>query len=394
MSKNTNFTADKEITAEACAWVAQLESGNLTAADLSALREWMGRSPQHASEIKAIAALSGELSVLTELTENINEAIAADNALRRPAWKKLATSRGALVGAVACCFALVFGALIYANNFTAYEQPQIYATNIGEYNEFTLRDGSTVKLNTASQVEVAYTDDMRRIRLIEGEAFFDVAHNPDRPFVVYSGEMQAQAIGTSFVVRLRDMVTELSVVDGVVAFSKVALSDAGQNEGGLSDMSGSARKIGAAGRSGFDQVSEAGEGLRRVLVQAGQTLLSTNLDDAASAEVVSPIDVDARAIQRKLSWTEGLFDFSDTPLEEVVAEINRHNSVVVEIADPELKQLRFGGMFRTGDLDSLLDALTRLDVDVLRSQEAGNDETAIIILKKSDLALEQVEAAN
>ena len=336
--------------------MAQLETGHLSASDIAALREWMARSPQHAREIKEIAAHSGDLSLLTDMAEPMAAAIGSG--LRRPAWPLRAPRLAFSFGAVAVmAFALVLS--VMAINPTSTD-PAIYKTAIGEIQSIELADGTIVKLNTASQIEIDFTKKQRRVRLVSGEALFDVAHNPTRPFKVYAGETVSEAIGTSFVVRLRDAVTELAVVEGVVAFSKLAQS-----------------ALPEANEATPEAVTSATE--PRVIVKAGNVLTSKQIRDVEIANAIVELPViETREIQRKLSWTEGLFDFSQTPLDEVVAEITRHHDVSIEIVDPDLRALKFGGMFRTGDVDSLLEALEDLGLVV---EYASND---VILLHKAE----------
>lgn len=363
---NTRSTIDtnSEIVSEACAWIAQLESGDLSAADFAALREWMGRSPAHAREIRNIANLSGQLAVLTELAPALEVSAGVGHSLRKQ-------SKGRRIFAPAFATAItlliVSGVVISALLFNADATPKIYKTAVGEYQTITLADGTDVSLNTFSQIEVDFNDDERRVRLVNGEALFEVASNPKRPFVVYSDTAVAEAVGTSFVVRLREAVTELAVVEGVVAFSKLP-----------SSIETSAKRGSSASP---EENTPARATAERVIVKAGQALTSTALTSIATAASAQDIPVlTERDLQRKLSWTDGFLDFSETPLEDVIEELTRHNPVSIEIADPDLKQLKFGGIFRTGDVEQLLGALEGLGVVVdrqgdnqyqLRTADAG-----------------------
>ena len=149
-------------------------------------------------------------------------------------------------------------------------------------------------------------------------------------------------------VRLRNAITELAVVEGVVAFSSIT-----------SPIEQTSITLAPA-----DQPSPA-TNPASVVVTAGQTITSDeilSLDGGRAASALSSLT--EREIQRKLSWTEGFLEFSQTPLEQVIAELTRHNDVTIEIADPSLKDLKFGGIFRTGDVEELLDALSNLGVAV------------------------------
>ncbi|MBB5518686.1 FecR family protein [Amphiplicatus metriothermophilus] len=360
MVERPKLTADSEITAEACAWVAQIESGDLSSADLLALREWINRSPAHTREIRAVAALSGQLSILTDMAEVHDAAAAMSSRLRRPAWRRGGAALAALGLWIAVAAGLVAMLLLRG---PVPPEPTIYATGVGEYRTVALEDGSVVKLNTDSRVEVDYQETRRRIRLVNGEALFEVASDPDRPFVVFSGDAAAEAVGTAFAVRLREGAAELAVIEGAVAFYKVFAAPA--KALGTDRATPSAEKP--------DRARAA------VIVRAGQTLLSSALpDDAGAPAPAAPLAVSPRELQRRLSWTEGLFDFSETPLEEVVAEIARHNRVRIEFADDELRSVKFGGIFRTGDLDALLEALERMGIEVEQPDEGR------IILRKAD----------
>lgn len=360
-SINVGINAGSDITAEACAWIAQLESGDLSGADLAALREWISRSPAHKQELREVAAFSGQLSIFTELAEPLAVAAGRNSVLRRPAWRRIFGAPAMAAGVTAFAVAIAVIAFLPFNS----PSPSIYRTAVGEYQALELTDGTTVQLNTDSQIEVDYRESERRVRLIYGEVLFDVTSNPSRPFVVYSNAAVAEAVGTSFVVRLRNSVTELAVVEGVVAFSRLA--------GTLQEPSLDVQTDQAPGAAKQTDIAPP-----RVLVRAGQTLSSSAIpDDHKAADAIIPT-ITQRDIQRKLSWTEGLLDFSETPLEEVIAEVTRHNNVSIEIEDPELKKLTFGGMFRTGDVDPLLEALAGLDIEVVRLE---NDR---ILLRKAN----------
>ena len=350
----STIAADSEIVAEACAWIAQVESGDLSASDLAALREWMGRSPAHAREIREVAALSGRLAVLTELAPALEQSAGVGHDLRRP------PRRARLLApafAAAAMLVVAGGMLMSGLFFSADATPEIYKTAVGEYQTIALADGTSVSLNTDSQIEVDFNDDERRVRLINGEALFEVAANPKRPFVVYSDTAVAEAVGTSFVVRLREAVTELAVVEGVVAFSTLPRSTEFPAGRGENDAA--------------DEKSPAGGPVEKVIVKAGQALTSTELTSIAAATSLQDIPVlTERDLQRKLSWTDGFLEFSETPLEDVVEELTRHNPISIEIADPDLKELTFGGIFRTGDVEQLLGALEGLGVVVERQGDS------------------------
>ncbi|WP_292295098.1 FecR/PupR family sigma factor regulator, partial [Marivita sp.] len=74
MNRRTKIGPNRDITGDACAWLAQLETGELTPADRDAFREWMHRNPLHVREIRRLAALSKNLNVLTGMTDSLEQA--------------------------------------------------------------------------------------------------------------------------------------------------------------------------------------------------------------------------------------------------------------------------------------------------------------------------------
>lgn len=344
-----------QIETEACAWFAQLETGDLSPEDLAGFKEWLNRSPRHAMAIREIAALSADLNVLSELNGSLFAAGEARGGTARRTRMRLLPLQAAIAFSLICAIAL----FAYFRVAAPGAVQEFYSTDVGEYQTVALSDGSTMKLNTNTAVEVVYGAKERRVRLSNGEAFFDVAADPSRPFVVLAGAHYARAVGTAFVVRLRDESTDLIVTEGVVEFAKAppSLSAA------LLDR-----------RRTADSTDQADGGAETpVLVEAGYEATSQATNGPAAAVKLSP-----RAQERKLSWTEGLFDFSDTPLSEVVAEIDRHTDIDIEIADTALNDVKFGGVFRVGDLDTLLDSLPSVGVSV----EYVSDKK--VVLRRSD----------
>lgn len=351
MPQHEDIVSSDEILSEACAWVAQIDTGELSSSDIAALREWMGRSPRHAKEVKEIAALSGQLYVLTDMIDPISNVKATDKALRRLRWQgQFPIKFAAALAIPVVAFALFTFSPLWMSEPPATKPFEIaplqYQTMVGEVRNITLEDGSTLMLNTDSEIKVYYEDSERRVYLLKGEALFDVAKNPARPFIVFAGEAVAEAVGTSFSIRLKGLTTELSVVEGIVAFSNL--------EG-----------IMAASPSPSETLTVPSK-VPHVLVEAGQVLVSDDIKIATQnfSDITIP-NVEITEIKRKLSWTEGLFEFSQTPLEEVVVEVNRYNTTKIEIADDRLRELKMGGLFRTGDVDSLLEALRGMGIEII-----------------------------
>jgi len=335
-----------DITAEACGWVAQLETGSMSKEDFVALKEWMGRSPQHLREIHKMAVLSDDMNVLTEMAEPINAAAKANSSVA------LQTTGGLLAGwysvLAVCVLVLCTGiGFLLINSSQGPAEPMIIATGVGGFEEITLADSSVVKLNTDSQIEVNFDEDQRKIRLLKGEAFFEVAHNPKRPFIVYADDKFVKAVGTAFAVRWTDGDLSVTVSEGRVAFAPAVIK---------------------ANPIGGDKIKQAKASNVLTNVSVEQPLFLDSGQKLYLPQHESPTLVAAvteRELMSEMSWQEGILDFSQQPLIEIIDEINRYTHVRIEISDPDLSQLKFGGIFRTGETKALFEALElAFDVEV------------------------------
>ena len=312
------------IRLEAAAWLAQLETGEMDSPDLAALREWMGRSHRHVAEVRRLAELSASMNVMNDFAGPLEEAAAT--------FEPVVRQRSGMMLYPALGVAMLFVAvLILFTQFNQGEPERSLVTRVGEYAEHTLADGSHISLNTDTRLEIAFTAQVREITLLAGEALFTVAKDPDRPFVVNAGSRRITAVGTAFVVRLGDEDVEVSVTEGVVAVSSITIRAA--------------------------DVGPSVDSAEPIQLREKQTLkLRVNENEKALQPDIRPIsDNDLR---HKLAWREGLLYFYRSPLTEVVSEVSRHTGMRISILDPELQQREFDGLFRVGETELLLEALS------------------------------------
>jgi transmembrane sensor len=194
-----------------------------------------------------------------------------------------------------------------------------------------LPDGSVVELNQGAEIEVAYRSAARDVRLLRGEAHFAVAKNPERPFVVTAGGVQARAVGTAFAVKLGSENVELLVTEGRVTVARLAA-------GPVPDQSGNGAPAPAAAP---------------VLVSAGD-LLVVPTSAGASRDPLQVQTLAAAEIEHRLEWREPCLEMSGTPLAEAVAWFNRDARLHLSIDDPELAKLRMSGVFRAGNAEGFV----------------------------------------
>jgi transmembrane sensor len=323
MSDFSHTPDTKIIESEAAAWLAQLDGDNMSVQDLAAFKDWMRRSPRHQLEIRELAEVWGELNTLTDLIEPIAEASSAERKILKQQKNKFLPGWTTVLTACVAVAFIGFSALHMLNTGTEQRQPTLIATSIGQQQTSILPDGSSVILNTNSKIEVDYSASVRKIRLLYGEAVFDVTADKKRPFVVYADNGVVRAVGTIFSVRIDNEAVNVTVSEGVVELSSITQST----------ISEKAPSVAAAG-----------------FIKAGHMAVLEN-----QRTLIAPLSIEK--INAALSWQDGLLTISGEPLEQVVAEISRYTTLKISISDPKIRNMRIGGVFPTGDMDALFEAL-------------------------------------
>lgn len=334
MSNVHEFPDIANIEEQAGAWIIKLDSETpLSSTQRQAFSEWMSRSPAHRDVIKELAQFWGKMNVLTDL------AIPTQLATHQPAGNSWLISFKAPWARAA--YALTITVAIVLGLWTQFaEQNQLaeglYATAVGQQKAITLADGSLVQLNTNSQIRVDFNRENRDIWLLQGEAHFDVAKNPKRPFRVAAGHGRVEAIGTAFGVYLNGNNIDVTVTEGRVELQAIAPI--------YSDTS----------------TTPMIEQKPLVQINAGQGVRLKNRLDNSSVAQASPADIEAtnpEEIAQRLNWRSGFIVFDGTPLNEVVAEVSRYTLIHIELTDPALHSLKIGGQFKVGEMGAMLESL-------------------------------------
>lgn len=297
-------TSDRSRTDEASRWFTQLKRPSVTAQALHDFREWR----RDAANAEAFAHVERTWEAAGSLAERPAMKAAADAALAARPPKAARSSRRLTFVPVAvgmASLAIAAGGTVVGLN---YYEPT-YATDIGDQRLEQLSDGSRVRLNTDTKIRVKLHGAQRRIELLRGEAFFDVAHDATRPFIVETNGAEVRALGTKFEVRRDAGIVRVTLVQGRV------------------------------------EVSQSG--------QAAKATLNPNETLTIGAQgVTAPRPTDATA---ESSWTTGRLTFRGAPLRDAVQEVNRYSrrKIVLSPTDPAAAE-RLSGQFEPGDTETFL----------------------------------------
>jgi transmembrane sensor len=194
--------------------------------------------------------------------------------------------------------------------------------------------------------------------LRQGNAHFQVAKNPARPFVVEAGGMEFRAIGTAFAIQLTSAHVEMLVTEGRVAIERAVEPAASSDPQGAS----------------------APAAARLALVEAGSQAL-VNLAPARADAVPQVTPLSPAELGEKLAWRVPRLELTDTPLAEAIAAINRHSPVPLEIKDEALGKVSISGVLRADNIEPLLRILeSNYSIQVDRS------EPGKVLLRKAEPA--------
>ncbi|MCP5432729.1 MAG: FecR domain-containing protein [Alphaproteobacteria bacterium] len=311
------FPDASAIEMEAARWIARRDSGGMTPDERTAFEAWYARSVQNREAFTRLSETWDAFDVMRAR----GELRATGLGLSR---------RAALVAAAAGIAAVALLALAFLILAPNRVDVASYRTEVGEQRTVALVDGSSILLNTDSEVQVRYSPTAREITLVRGEAFFEVAPNRDRPFSVFAGDGVVRAVGTAFAVRLLSDQIEVTVTKGDVALASRAERP----------------------HDGIASEAETAKPRQLAMMSAGQSALFK--DKIERLGVVAEAE-----LNRKLAWRQGMLAFAGEPLSRVVAEVSRYTDVQIAIEDPTLNDLRVGGYFKVGEVDAMFEALTK-----------------------------------
>ncbi len=327
------FDAPAAAMRDAGAWLARRDRG-FTSAETMEFEIWRHAHPAHAAAVAQLERTMTTFDALREFAPDLAsepdpDAFAPPRASPRWFFPSLAAA------GIAAALAFVFWSARPATPSAWH-----YATAPARYERAALIDGSTIELNGNSVVDVEYSATQRTVRLTRGEAHFQVAKNPARPFVVIANGVSFRAVGTAFKVRLDATEVEMLVTEGQVRVEHA-------HPLGGSNPAAATHSVSTATTSTLTVASASDES---PLLTAGHRIVVSATRAAPPTIAV----VTAAEMHQALAWQPSVVEFEKTPLSDVVTAFNRRNRQQLVIADPALESLRLGGNFRVDQPDAFV----------------------------------------
>lgn len=325
----------------AAAWFSRERSGEMTPDDALVLEAWLEADPAHRLAYVEIRQAWAEAA-----------AVRADPQVMavRERWlsSHVHRRRRATLRAVAASLmvAVLAGTGLIGWQWANGPRPlgdRTFQTALGDQRVVRLPDGTEITLNTDTVLRTRADKDKRLVYLEKGQAFFQVARDPGRPFVVTAAGRTITALGTAFDVRLDEGAFKVTLVEGKVRVEAAAPA-----------------------------MASATPGSQSVKVQATEMV--------AGSQLIAPDDEQWRLARTNVitetSWTRGQLVFEDRRLAEVVDELNRYSARKIVIADASLDDLPISGTFKVGDADRFVHAL-----EAYRFARRGESTAATVQLR-------------
>lgn len=278
---------------QALEWCVRLQDAGVTPAEHEAFARWLEADPGHpaawqrARQVWGVAGVAGHAHVTASRT------------------RRRYVPRRMFIG-LASAAAVLLAVTVFALSPARWAD---YRTDVAQVRSWTLEDGSTVQLAPHTALDVRFSDGERRLRLHQGEAWFKVAPNPARPFIVEAAGGDVRALGTAFDVQVLEDGASVTVTE-----HSVRVSSAGQQ-------------------------AEAGEG--QALHYGAQGIGALRRVDPG----------------QQLAWREQRLVFRDEPLTQVLQRLQPYSRAHLLLTDTSLAQLRVTAAVQAREADAALQSL-------------------------------------
>jgi transmembrane sensor len=288
-----------QIDAEAADWAARLDRGPLSAEDEAALQGWLDGDTRALGAFGRMRALALSSERARALGPDFDPA-SFEPAAYVPR-RRIMQVGGAIAAAALISAGGAWQVLRHRGRFI---------TGKGETKVVALQDGSVVTLNTASEIQVSYSDTLRAVELVRGEALFDVAKNKSRPFVVAAGDTSVRVVGTSFSVRRIDTAPVQVLV-----------------------------------REGTVEVFKPAQDTKPVRISANSMAVA----QADNMQAIATMPLPAAQLHRQMAWQNGQIAFEGETLARAAEEFSRYSDTRIVIEDSGLAKEEIAGLFKATD---------------------------------------------
>ena len=332
--------------AQALEWFIAHRSGTLTETQRQEFIDWLRASPAHAQEYLALTGFVRDFGEVARTIAMPAEELVERARAERDTVQSLTlfpapdaeTEERHVVGkwswrgmqlAAALAAVVVAVVMVGAVTWWTYDRT-VYSTAHAEQRSWRMPDGSTVHLNSNSEIKVKFDARRREIQLIRGQALFQVAKDPQRPFWVHTGEAAVKAVGTEFDVYRQPRRTLISVVEGRVAVWRLQ-SDS------------------------VDQPVARLESGQQAQITREATFVRTRAAD----------------VRKTVAWLQRQVIFDHDPLGAAIEEFNRYAELRIRIDDPALRTVEVSGIFSAYDAEAFVRFLERQPE--MRLRRVGNE---------------------
>jgi len=325
--ENPEEIQGSSIEGEASDWIARSDRG-LSADEADRLSAWRSADVRHERELARLTSAWRGLDAVGELPE-IRMAARAMDAGRVRRKRMIRRSTWAVGAAASMALAWTMLSEKGVKSSLAQIEHNTYQIVPSVAERMTLPDGTVIELKGNSIVQPAFSGEERRVRLLSGEAFFQVAKDPTRPFVVQVESINVRAVGTAFNMRVASDEVEVLVTEG-----KVQLNNSRNNQSLLARA----------------PTANSGEPSDPPLLIAGhRVVVATN-----AAHPVVPIAATPEDLHRAQEWQGTRLRFQRTPLAQVVAAFNRLNRCQLVLGEEDLGKRWVSGTFRADSVDAFV----------------------------------------
>ena len=307
MSGKRDEDKPMEVAEAAAVWFARLQDEAATGDDWLAFEQWLAASPAHAVAYERLEMLWVDLDDMADQVKSALDAPVALGDYRAARSDRGLSRRGWLAAGVGLAASIAIGVGVTTWPTTSTET---FSTAAGQTRRLVLADGSKVWLNAGSTMAVRFERRARRVQMADGEAVFDVIHDPNRPFLIDTGDREVKVVGTEFNLRQRGDDFALTVRRGVVEV----------------------RPVGAPGAP--------------TRVPAGQHLTHTAGTPGVVLTTINPDGV--------FAWTQGQLVYSNATLTVVAADLSRSLGTPIGVADAATGRIRFTGVLEIEDTNAVL----------------------------------------